>query len=89
MAAYRRHYEDLLRRTLAAGDPSQVEILRRQGRYPVRITIEEAPAPSQTDPRQGWVGVDTNITFLALCYVLPDGNSQALATRGDPRLPVM
>ena len=81
-----RHYEDLLRRTLASGDPYQVEILRRQDRYQVRITVEEAPAPIQTDPRQGWVGVDTNSTCLALCHVLPDGNPRAFATRGDPRL---
>ncbi len=81
-----RHYEDLLRRTLAAGDPYQVEILRRQGRYQVRITVEEAPAPIQTDPRQGWVGVDTNRTFLALCHVLSNGNPHAFATIGDPRL---
>ena len=81
-----RDYEGVLRRVLASGDPYPVEILRRQGRYQVRITVEEAPAPIQTDPRQGWVGVDTNSTCLALCHVLPDGNPQAFATRGDPRL---
>ena len=81
-----RDYEGLLRRVLASGDPYPVEILRRQGRYQVRVTVEEAPAPTQTDPRQGWVGVDTNSTCLALCHVLPDGNPRAFATRGDPRL---
>ncbi len=81
-----RDYEGLLRRVLASGDPYQVEILRRHGRYQVRITVEEVPAPIQTDPRHGWVGVDTNSTFLALCHVLPDGNACAFATMGDPRL---
>ncbi len=75
-----------LRRVLASGDPYQVEILRRQGRYQVRITVEESPAPVQTSARQGWVGVDTNSTFLALCHVLPNGNPHAFATIGDPRL---
>ncbi len=81
-----RDYEGLLRRVLASGDPYQVEILRRQGRYQVRVTVEEVPAPIQTDPRHGWVGVDTNSTFLALCHVQPDGNPHAFATIGDPRL---
>ena len=81
-----RDYEGLLRRVLASGDPYQVEILRRQGRYQVRITVEEVPAPITTDPHNGWVGIDTNSTFLALCHVLPDGNPQAFATMGDPRL---
>jgi len=81
-----RDYEGLLRRVLASGDPYHVEILRRHGRYPVRITVEEVPAPIQTDPRHGWVGVDTNSTFLAVCHVRPDGNPQAFATIGDPRL---
>jgi IS605 OrfB family transposase len=81
-----RDYEGLLRRVLASGDPYQVEILRRQGRYQVRVTVEEVPAPIQTDPRHGWVGVDTNSTFLALCHVLPNGNPHAFATIGDPRL---
>ncbi|MHB1610404.1 MAG: IS200/IS605 family accessory protein TnpB-related protein [Sulfobacillus sp.] len=81
-----RDYEGLLRRVLASGDPYQVEILRRQGRYQVRITVEEVPAPLHTDPHNGWVGVDTNVTFFALCHVLPDGNPHAFATIGDPRL---
>ena len=81
-----RDYEGLLRRVLASGDPYQVEILRRKGRYQVRITVEESPAPVQTSARNGWVGVDTNSNFLALCHVLPDGNPQAFATMGDPRL---
>ncbi len=81
-----RDYEGLLRRVLASGDPYQVEILRRQGRYQVRVTVEEVPAPIQTDPRHGWVGVDTNSTFLALCHVQADGNPQTFATIGDPRL---
>ncbi len=81
-----RDYEGLLRRVLASGDPYHVEILRRHGRYQVRITVEEVPAPLQTDPRHGWVGVDTNSTFLALCHVLPNGNPHAFATIGDPRL---
>ena len=81
-----RDYEGLWRRVLASGDPYQVEILRRQGQYQVRVTVEEAPAPIQTDPRHGWVGVDTNSTFLALCHVLPSGNPHAFATIGDPRL---
>ena len=81
-----RDYEGLLRRVLASGDPYQVEILRRQGRYQVRITVEEVPAPLQSDPHNGWVGVDTNVTFFALCHVLPDGNPHAFATIGDPRL---
>ncbi|MCL4521885.1 MAG: transposase, partial [Firmicutes bacterium] len=73
-------------RVLAPGDPYQVEILRRHGRYQVRITVEEVPAPLQTHPHHGWVGVDTNSTFLALCHVLPNGNHHAFATIGDPRL---
>ena len=81
-----RDYEGLLRRVLASGDPYQVEILRRHGRYQVRITVEEVAAPVQTHPQHGWVGVDTNSTFLALCHVLPDGNPQTFATMGDPRL---
>ena len=81
-----RDYEGLLRRVLASGDPYQVEILRRHGRYQVRITVEESPAPLQTHARNGWVGVDTNRTFLALCHVLPDANPQAFATLGNPRL---
>jgi IS605 OrfB family transposase len=81
-----RDYEALLHQILASGDPYQVEILRRQGCYPVRITVEEPPAPVQTSARQGWVGVDTHSTFLALCHVLPDGNPKACATVGDPRL---
>ena len=79
-------YEGLVRRVLASGDPYQVEILRRQGRYQVRVTVEEVPAPIHTDPRHGWVEVDTNSTFLALCHVLPNGNPHAFATIGDPRL---
>ena len=81
-----RDYEGLLRRVLASGDPYQVEILRRQGRYQVRITVEEVPAPLPTDPPNGWVGVDTNVTFFALCHVLPDGNPHAFATMGNSRL---
>ena len=81
-----RDYEGLLRRVLACGDPYHVEILRRHGRYQVRITVEEMPAPLHTDPHNGWVGVDTNVTFFALCHILPDGNPHALATIGDPRL---
>ena len=81
-----RDYEGLLRRVLVSGDPYQVEILRRQGRYQVRITVEEAPAALQTYPVNGWVGVDTNVTFLALCHVRPDGNPQGFATFGDSRL---
>ena len=81
-----RDYEGLLRRMLASGDPYQVEILRRQGRYQVRITVEEVPAPIQTDAGHGWVGVDTNSTFVALCHIHPDGNPHAFATLGDPRL---
>ncbi len=63
-----------------------MEILRRQGRYQVRITVDESPAPVQTSARHGWVGVDTNSTVLALCHVLPNGNPHAFATIGDPRL---
>ena len=81
-----RDYEGLWRRVLASGDPYQVEILRRQGRYQVRITVEEVPAPLPTDPPNGWVGVDTNVTFFALCHVLPDGNPHAFATIGNSRL---
>ncbi len=81
-----RDYEGLLRRVLASGDPYQVEILRRHGRYQVRITVEEEPAALQTYPVNGWVGVDTNVTFLALCHVRPDGNPQGFATFGDSRL---
>lgn len=50
------------------------------------ITVEEAPTPIQTDLRHGWVDVDTNLTFLALCHVRPDANPQTFATLGDPRL---
>ncbi len=57
-----------------------------EGRYQVRITVEESPAPVQTSARHGWVGVDTNSTFLALCHVLLNGNPHAFATIGDPRL---
>ncbi|PSR20360.1 MAG: hypothetical protein C7B45_15215 [Sulfobacillus acidophilus] len=71
---------------LASGDPYPVEILRRQARYQVRVIVEEIPAPIQTDARHGWVEVDTNRTFLALCHVLPNGNPHASATIGDPRL---
>ncbi len=81
-----RDYEGLLRRVLASGDPYQVEILRRHGRYQVRITVEEAPAPLQTYLVNGWVGVDTNATFLALGHVRPEGNPQGFATFGDSRL---
>ena len=81
-----RDYEGLLRRVLASGDPYPVEILRRHGRYQVRITVEEAPVALQTYPVNGWVGVDTNVTFLALCHVRPDGNPQGVATFGDSRL---
>jgi IS605 OrfB family transposase len=81
-----RDDEGLLRRTLASGDPYQVEILRRQGRYPVRITVEEEPATLQTYPMNGWVSVDTNVTFLALCHVTPDGNPQEFIPFGDSRL---
>ena len=81
-----RDYEGLLRRVLASGDPYPVEILRRHGRYQVRITVEEAPVALQTYPVNGWVGVDTNVTFLALCHVRPDGNPQGFATFGDSRL---
>jgi hypothetical protein len=35
-----RDYEGLLRRVLASGDPYQVEILQRHGRYQVRITVD-------------------------------------------------
>ncbi len=74
-----RDYEGLLRRVLAGGDLYHVEILRRQGRYPVRITVDEVSAPIQTVPSHGWVGMDTNSTFLALCHIHPDGNPQAIA----------
>ncbi len=45
-------------------DPYQVEILRRQGRYPVRIIIEEVLAPIRIHPRHGWVDVNTNGTHF-------------------------
>ena len=43
-------------------------------------------AALQTYPINGWIGVDTNVTFLALCQVRLDGNPQGFATFGDGRL---
>jgi IS605 OrfB family transposase len=81
-----RDEEGLLRRVLASGDPYQVEILRRHGRSPVRITVEEPAVALQPYPVNGGGGIDTNVTFLALCPVLPNGNPQSFTTCGDSRL---
>ncbi len=73
-----------------------MEILRRNGRYRVRITVEQTPAPVQTHLSNGWVGIDANLTFLALCHSLPNGNPREFngfgvcvatrATIGNPQL---
>ena len=74
-----RDYVGLLRKAMERGDPYQVEILRKHGVYHVHITVEEIPAELITYPVNGWVGVDTNPTLLALCHVRPDGNPAAFA----------
>ena len=72
-----RDYVSLLRKAIERGDPYQVEVLRKQGVYHVHITVEETPAALTTYPINGWVGMDTNPTLLALCHVRPDGNPAA------------
>ena len=72
-----RDYVALLRQAIERGDPYQVEILRKRGVYHVHVTVEEIPAKLVTYPGNGWVGVDTNPTLVALCHVRADGNPQA------------
>ena len=72
-----RDYVALLRQAIQRGDPYQVEILRKRGVYHVHVTVEEIPAELVTYPVNGWVGMDTNPTLLALCHVRTDGNPQA------------
>jgi len=81
-----RDYESLLRRVLASGDPYQVEILRRKGRYQVRITVEEAPAPVQTSVRHGWRAWIPTVRFWPFVMCDPMAirkPSRRLATRGS------
>ncbi len=72
-----RDYVALLHRAIEHGDPYQVEILRKRGVYHVHITVEEMSAKLVTHPVNGWVGMDTNPTLVALCHVRTDGNPQA------------
>ncbi len=72
-----RDYVALLHQAIERGDPYQVEILRKRGVYHVHVTVEEMPAKLVTYPVNGWVGMDTNPTLLALCHVRADGNPQA------------
>ncbi len=79
-------YVALLRQAIKRSDPYQVEILRKRGVYYVHITVEEIPAALTTYSINGWVGMDTNPTLLALCHVRPDGNPAAFVSLKEGQL---
>lgn len=63
-----RKYPELLKRVLESGKAYQVEILKRDGKYQVRITISEEK-PMVQENINGYLAVDTNIDGLALCLM--------------------
>ncbi len=81
-----RDYVALLRQAIERGDPYQVEILRKHGTYHVHVTVEEKPARLVTYPVNGWIGMDTNPTRLALCHIQVDGNPVAFTDRLEGQL---
>ncbi|MCU5374679.1 IS200/IS605 family accessory protein TnpB-related protein [Bacillus pacificus] len=78
-----RNYPALMRQALASGDAYAVEILKRNGKYRVHISITEQPAPLVTFPVNGYCGLDTNPDGLAICHVKKDGNPNSFEWIGD------
>ncbi len=63
-----RKYPELMKRALEPGKAYQVEIVKRDGQYHVRITISEEK-PIVQENINGYLAVDTNIDGLALCLM--------------------
>ena len=61
------NYRQMVLDYLKTGNAYQVEILRRNGRYYVHITIEEE-TPATYNARGGVLGVDTNPDGLGNCF---------------------
>ena len=78
-----RKYPELMRQVLASGEAYEVEILKRNGKFLVRIIVNEQAAPLVTYPVNGYKGVDTNPDGLAICHVKSDGNPISFSWLGD------
>jgi len=63
-----------------------VQLIHRDGKFEVKITWEEDPAPIVTDSRNGCIGIDTNPSGLGLALVSPDGNLLAHQFKGMERI---
>lgn len=64
-----------------------VRIARRNGRFFVMASWEEAPPPVVTDRSKGVLGVDANPAVVAVADVSADGNLLGHRTIGSQRLP--
>ncbi|MFB9762451.1 IS200/IS605 family accessory protein TnpB-related protein [Ectobacillus funiculus] len=67
-----RKYPEVMKRALESGKAYQVEILKRDGQYHVRITVSEEK-PIVQEKIHGYLAVDTNIDGLALCFMNTKG----------------
>lgn len=63
-----RKYPGLMQCTLESGKAYQVEVLKRDGQYHMRITIS-GEKPIVQENINGYLAVDTNIGGLALCLM--------------------
>lgn len=56
------------------GQPYQIELIRKNGHYFCRITLEEAEPAKILTSHQKIIGIDTNPDGLALTLITRDGN---------------
>ena len=81
------NFPAMLAHHLSTGSAYQVEILRRNGKYRVHISIEETEASVMTRLSNGVLGIDTNPTGLAIALLTPDGNPRWFQWHGAGDLP--
>ena len=79
-------YYAMMRKFLSTGKAYQVEILRKNSRYFVHISIEEEPAKINTYVSNGVMGIDTNPDGLAMCHIQTDGNPLSFSWFGEGKL---
>jgi IS605 OrfB family transposase len=80
-----RKYPEILDSALEMGKAYEVEILRRNNKFHVHISVTEEETPLVTTPKCGYKGIDTNPDGLAVCHVLPNGNPKKFEWFGDGR----
>lgn len=78
-----RNYPQLMKQVLASGKAYQVEILKRNGKFLVNITVNEKPAEIVTFPINGYKAFDTNPDGLAICHMTKEGNPLSFSWIGD------